>query len=583
MGIRTLKDIGSSYKIPQKVDARIYSLISEDCVIKNAGGEFKANYTEGSLEVTFAANSQAIIDGNAFWLEEDTSITLPASSTFNIALRIDTTQPYGSTGSIVALTDAELKYSSINNEGSAVRDFPLYKITTNGSEITSIVDIRTIRDGDIVKGVTGILPQAIVHATAGMVITARCGDEVVTGTCDDNEQVTLYLTTKGTWTIADTDGNVEVIDVINCGNYDVNFLVTVMGIKFDLTSSLPTGIRTDAAEGLTFEASVGNTAGHSDFDNMPIYNQIEQRVTLSTGDIMNKFYAFYCRRYEDDDYEYWKIADGEMDDFTLHEAFNRSDGIRDYIYAACYETSSNNKSVSGASPTVSQTRATFRNNAKAKGSKWSQMDVATQSMLQMLITIEIGSRDSQSLIGEGYTASSHTGKINTGSCDAVPNRTGRPAGTSNNVGVVWRSMENLWGNVWEFRDGFNVYNGIYYICTNVDLFADDTASNYVALSFTGNTSWSGAYISKMGIDSNYQGIILPIVAGGSSSTYYCDNTYAAAGWRLGVFGGIWIDGLAAGLFKLYWNYASSLSADSVSSRLQYVPLTTNTASLEADA
>lgn len=414
-------------------------------------------------------------------------------------------------------------------------------------------------------------PTLIVHASTGTEVTVACGEysETIEATED---LATFQLSTKGTWLVSN-DGKSYTVDVIDCGNYEVNFLATIMGIKFSLTSSSPAGIRTDSAEGLTFSASIGNTAGSSGFDDMPIYKDIVKRVTLDTGDVMTKIPKFYYRRYRDDSYEYWQISDLEVDGFKLHEAFDRPDGERDFIYVASYITSSNNKSATSASPTVSQTRATFRNNAKAKGSNWSQVDMATQSAIAMLMIIEIGSRDTQTLIGEGYTASSHSAKINTGSCDGVPNLTGRPAGTSNNVDVVWRGIEGLWGNVWEFRDGININNGIYYVCYNPSNFADDTASNYEALDYVGTTSWSGAYITRMGIDSNKGGILLPDQAGsGSSSTYFCDNTYSATGWRLAFVGGDWTTGLTAGLFRLNWDSVSSLSYDSVGSRLQYLPV-----------
>lgn len=573
MSVRTLKDTGSDYPIPQRIDASVYSLISEDCIIKGLGDEFATTFSTSSLIVTFTSGSQAIIDGNAFWLPTEEKITLPSNSKFNVCLRIDTSQPNGSTGSIVCLTDEELKSDKINNQNSAIRDLPIYIVTTDSNGVTASIDKRTIRDGDIVKGITGILPQVLVHDKEDTIITARCGNEVITGICDSNNQVTLYLTTKGIWTIANTSGDVETLDITDCGNYEVNFLATIMGIKFDLNSSLPAGIRTDSAEGLEFSASVGNTAGHSDFWDMPIYKDWfeHKRMTLDTGDVVSRIPAFYCRRYRDDDYEYWKVADMEVEDFQLHDAFNRQDGVRDYLYIGCYETSSNNCSLSGKTPTTNITRASFRSYAKAKGSKWSQVDLATWSAFQMLVTIECGTRDVQTAYGEGYSASSHTACISTGTCDSVPNLCGRPAGTSNNVGVIVYGIENPWGNLWKFLDGINWNSGTYYICTNQDNFADDTASNYIAMAFSGASCTSGSYISQMGIDSDHMGILLPTQTNGSSSTYYCDLIWLQSGWRVLFVGGGWSHGLACG-FCFNFSGGSSVASSDIGSRLLYAPL-----------
>lgn len=572
MSCRTLKDIGSDFVIPEKVDAAVYSLITEDCIIKGVGDEFAMVYTESSLQVTFNAGSQAIIEGNAFWLPEEEKITLPASESFNVALRIDTTQPYGSTGSIVALTDTEIKSNNINNDEGTVRDYVIYKVTTGASGVTSVTDCRTIRDGDIVKGITGILPKLTVSDTAGTIITAKCGTETVTAVTSSDKVATLYLTMKGTWTVTDGLGNSETVEVIDCGNYDINFLATIMGVTHSTSNSSPELTRTDAAVGLTFTASVGNTAGSSGFDDMPIYKDIK-RETLSTGDTMVKIPKFWFQRIVSNDIESIRIADKEVTGFTLHPAFDRPDGERDYIYVGAYKTSNNDKSITGASPTVNQTRATMRSNAKNKGAHWGLLDLATINAIQMLIIVEIANLNVQSIIGEGYSASGHTAAISTGKCDAVPNLTGRPAGTSNDVDVVWRGIEGFWGNVWEWFDGLNFNGGTYYISNNQDKYADDTATGYEALSYSGSTGWSGSYITMNGYDENHPEQMLPTVAGsGSASTYYCDGVWSSTGWRVAGRGGYWPLGSLDGLWSLHVDAASSATASHLGSRLLYLPV-----------
>ena len=345
----------------------------------------------------------------------------------------------------------------------------------------------------------------------------------------------------------------------------------IYGIKRDITNSSPEWARTDDAVRKTATASVGTTAGASDFDNCYPWSDIT-RETLSTGDVMVKIPKFWFQRYREGDIEHIRIADKNTAGFTLHPAFNHAGVEADYIYVGAYTTSGKNKSVSGSSPQVSQTRATFRSNAKAKGAGWSLWDVAVLSAIQMLMLVEFATNNMQSAIGRGY-CDSNSSAISTGSCNSVANLTGRPAGTDGKVDVVWRGIEGLWGNVWEWVDGVNWNGGTYYVCNDPSKYADDTATNYTALSFKGATNWSSSYITEEGLDTgNNAHVMLPAAAGsGSESTYDCDACWSSATWRVFLHGGPWAAGSRCGLFAALLNNASSGSGAGVGSRLLYIP------------
>jgi len=232
------------------------------------------------------------------------------------------------------------------------------------------------------------------------------------------------------------------------------------------------------------------------------------------------------------------------------------------------------KSVSGSAPLVNQTRASFRNGAKARGTGYGLIDITTWSAIEMLMMVEVADNNMQDKIGAGWSASSHSSAINTGSCDSVPNLTGRPAGTSDNVDVVWRGIEGFWGNVWEWTDGLNWNGGTYYVCNNQSSYADDTASNYTALGFTGSTSWSQSYIATMGLDTSNSAIMLPSSAGSSgtgNTSYYTDAVWSGTGWRVACRGGFWRHASMAGLFALTVSYTSSDADASNGSRLLKIP------------
>ena len=146
-------------------------------------------------------------------------------------------------------------------------------------------------------------------------------------------------------------------------------------------------------------------------------------------------------------------------------------------------------------------------------------------------------------------------------------------GTDGKVDVVWRGIECLWGNVWELVDGVNWNNGTYYVCNDPSKYADDTATNYTKLSFTGATNWSSSYISAEGLDTgNNPHVMLPSAAGsGSETTYQCDGCWSSTGWRVFRHGGDWISGSLDGLFPAAMTADSSTSGASTGSRLLYIP------------
>lgn len=140
--IRTLKDTGADYPISSNIDGSVYAIATQDCVIGGMGDEFSVTTSVSSLNLTFTQGSVAVLCGNAFWLTADETVTLPANSTFNLCLRIDTSKPNGQTGSFECLTEAGIKKDNINNEG--IRDLVIYKITTSSNGVTASEDKRVI-------------------------------------------------------------------------------------------------------------------------------------------------------------------------------------------------------------------------------------------------------------------------------------------------------------------------------------------------------------------------------------------------------------------------------------------------------
>lgn len=373
----------------------------------------------------------------------------------------------------------------------------------------------------------------------------------------------------------------KVVGPDNMGRYtlEVDYVAEVYGIARDITASSPEWVRTDGAMTFSATASIGTVAGASDFDNIYPWSEM-QRVTLDSGDVMVRIPKFYYGRYRNGNIERIQISGRADVGLTLHPAFNHAGVEQDCIYVGAYKAgidqtvSSNWKatSKSGVAPMTGGTRNQFRLWSKAKGSGWGLIDISTLSAIQMLYLVEFANNNSQQMIGRGY-CDGNTAKINTGSCDIVPNLTGRPTGTDGKTDIVYRGIEGIWGNLWEFVDGVNWNGGTYYVCNDPSKYADDTATNYSRLSFTGSTGWRGSFISQEGLDANGNPhIILPAAcSGGSETTYECDSTWSDAGWKTIRRGGSWAYGSSCGLFASILDFPSSGSDTNLGSRLIYIP------------
>lgn len=432
---------------------------------------------------------------------------------------------------------------------------------------------------------------AIIQVTynAGAICTCSNGSKTLTAP-DTSGDVKFIVKSKGTWTITTilgsrsetasvtitADGQVETAEV---------FVAKIYGISRDITNSSPAWARTDDAVGFTATASVGTVAGSSSFDNCMPWSGIQREVfNNTTKDVMVKIPRFWYRRYREGNVEYIKIADREVDGFTLHPAFNHANAQKDCIYVGAYNTAgerSDTRSNSGVNGIylTSKSKKYMRTYAQAKGAGWGLIDISTLSAIQMLILVEFATNNVQEAIGYGVFGKSDAANINsTGKCDDVPNLTGTTVtvssnNTSANANVIWRGIENLWGNVSEFIDGLDYSAGNYYVCNDPSLYDTSTAASFTQLSYSAaNQYWRNEYIKTVGFDPNNSHVMLPTTAGGSSSTYYCDSVYTSASSAVYTYGGSATDSKGyVGLFCSEFYIPESSQYSDTGSRLIYIP------------
>lgn len=148
----------------------------------------------------------------------------------------------------------------------------------------------------------------------------------------------------------------------------------------------------------------------------------------------------------------------------------------------------------------------------------------------------------------------------TGQCDTL----GMKSGCLNNDGyhaMIYRGVENLFANIWQWVDGINIISGKFYICKNHSLYASDTTENYKQLGY--NALGTEGYGKELDLDVDEPFFRFPKAVGGGSSSYLCDYYYnnassvAEGAKRVARVGGNFYSGANDGLWS--WSFGSGSS------------------------
>jgi hypothetical protein len=422
----------------------------------------------------------------------------------------------------------------------------------------------------------------------------------------------------------------------------------IIGVKWDSSSSSPTLTRVD--EDLQ-EISAGYINWPKYFNRHPIWGQMWRcnltagggatfgtnargdGLTLTNDYTMVRIPRTYHRFVYDDGDWYWLVSPEASSGFSLHPAFyqrGHSASPVDQIYVGAYTAGANggttttngtsncltatdwtglkltsksgvkNLTGSGSSGTMAQ----FEAAGNAIGTGWGLMNFHTLCLLQQLFYTEFASFDSQSKVGLGRTNASNTAAALTGT---YLDRVGGGAGTdiqsllasngtygstSNDYhSVVWRGIENLWGNIWQFIPGYNTTDTGHRILNRdgTGTIADVlTAGNYeeitspLPLNGVNNISGTDAgaychgYVSALARDSsNVLGpMFVPGALAGASDTYLTDYAYSHQSGisQTGVLraGNNWNDGAKAGVGCRYANYGPAKVYASIGGRVEFL-------------
>lgn len=232
---------------------------------------------------------------------------------------------------------------------------------------------------------------------------------------------------------------------------------------------------------------------------------------------------------------------------------------------------------SGSSGTMAQ----FEAAGNKIGTGFGLMNFHSLNLLQLLFYTEYASFDSQSKVGLGRTNASNTAAAYTGT---NLNQVGAGAGsdiqsllaangtygstTNDYYSVVWRGIENLWGNIWQFIPGYNTTDTSHRILnrdgtgTIANVMASGSYEEITSpIPLNGTTRISGTdegaychgYTSGFDLDSGeiLGPMFVPGALSGASNTYLTDYFYSHQSGisQTGVLraGGCWPHGATAGV------------------------------------
>ena len=369
-------------------------------------------------------------------------------------------------------------------------------------------------------------------------------------------------------------------------------LAKVYGVRRDIDSESSSWERIGASTNSVANAQFGDTPVRNDFDNIYPWSAIDTYAyNLSTGEeisltevgisefpftgtdsegneyeILTRIPEFYYRRYQQTEsdgktYEYILISK------DLLEGFNKSDvfSVGRYMIS---ELSSAAHSRSGALPLVSTTITDFRTYSKKLGSDFGQLDYR-YFILQLLYLVEYADYNSQAKLGIGNTNNNVV--LPSGGCNNLGMKSGTLTNSSNanygKVSMIYRGIEDIYGNTWQYIDGININDFQTYVCYNPSNYAVDTFTGcYNPIGYA-NTNILYGGISMLGYDMSNPLIAMPISDGGNTYSHIADSYWVRSSKNILLVSGSYANKLAAGLFAVGAHVDSSYKNSTVGARL----------------
>lgn len=365
---------------------------------------------------------------------------------------------------------------------------------------------------------------------------------------------------------------------IDLGKYNKSIPkdVKIYGIRRLINQLSPEWERTDDAIGLYAEATHDGGEVRNDFDNLyPWSDIISYNYDTSTkketakfgdptfkfdgtnGEVLTRIPKFWWKRWRDGTYEYIQIADNEVDGFTKSDAFS----ISRYPMSG---SSSDVHSKNGEIPLGGLSITELRDCARSLGDDFGQLDWR-YFIIQLLYLVEYASYYSRNVLGYGYTYVFE--KAISGGCDSLGMKSGCLA-NSTDTQIIYRGIEDIFGNVWQFIDGlsylsYSNYKGIYVCYDPSKYVTESTGAGYEKITYS-IPSTSG-YIRSLGY--SFEDPLMQFPANVSDANYdsYIANYYEYNNSSCVAVGGYYHSSSQAGL----WSYQITGEKGKLSGALYY--------------
>ncbi len=157
---------------------------------------------------------------------------------------------------------------------------------------------------------------------------------------------------------------------------------------------------------------------------------------------------------------------------------------------------------------------------KKLGEEFSQLDYH-YFILQLLYLVEYADYNAQIKLGQGYTNSAHTLMTQSGGCDVLGMKSGSVDGTDSSS-MIYRGIENIYGNIMQFIDGINIKDYQAYVCYDKRQYESDKFDGCYQLIGYVNANTNGRWISKLGYDMTNPLVAFPVETNGRGTNYVTD-------------------------------------------------------------
>lgn len=224
------------------------------------------------------------------------------------------------------------------------------------------------------------------------------------------------------------------------------------------------------------------------------------------------------------------------------------------------------------SPSHSRTMSIFWSCAQKLGSNFGLANYGFQCLIEALYQISFGDLNSQSVIGSGFQHSNWEAcrDVPMGKCISLGDGSGKvlynDATIGNQYPVKLFGFEDLWGKLWEFRQGIRFYMdgdtryAVVYSGNRVSNTADGRKFTIPFAAFE-------SYITKKTLGTYWDAF--PQAIGGGDNIYYCDGFWASNKGVLQCVGGNARNNSLCGLSAITTNSLVSELGDDKGARLAF--------------